>query len=136
MSSITLKSVMDKKPSELSDSEAIMFSQYLFDYLKFDNVYDDYSEQKRTVKLSNGRTIQHVNYLVMSHINKQDMGFQDELVYIGRDTRSGKKSFMGVNWNKDMNSRVEIVKLLTDSDLKRIALSVMASKFTNKKNRN
>lgn len=128
MTSITLKSVMDKKPSELNDSEAIMFSQYLFDYLKFDNVMNDYSDSKRTVRLSNGKTIQHVKSLVMTQIAGEDKSFQDEIVYVGRELATGKKSFMGANWKDNMNSRVKIVKQLTDSDLKRIALSVMASK--------
>lgn len=127
MTSITLKTVMDKKPSELTESEAILFAPYLFDYLKQDRVKDAYSDNKLTVTLSNGSVIQHVDDLVLMQVEGSDMGYQDELVYVMRN-QYGKKHLVGMDWNRDMNVRVSLVRLLKDSDLKQIALSVS---FTN-----
>lgn len=118
--------LLDKEPRNFTFDEAYKFTDLLFQYLKHDGVSDPYSEDKRSVRLTSGHIIQHVNYLQITEFEGKPIGFQDEIVYVGRSVPENDKVFMGMNWKDDPVNRANIIRLISKDDLNTIFLSVSA----------
>lgn len=127
---MSLHEIIEKEPSELTKEEALLAAEYLYKYLKYDSILDPYSEEKRLFTLTSGHSIQYVDHLVMSEVDGELFGFQDEIVYVGRTYPEGKKTFLGCEWAKSLDAQITIVRNLRQCDLATAILSVMTHNAT------
>lgn len=118
-----------KKRSEWTDEERLEVARLVFDYLKHDPERDVMSDKKRTLPLTNGRTIQYVDRFVTQTINDVDYGYEDTIVYVGESICNGKseKTFLNTGW-VDVSARFHLLDTLSDKTLEEVVFAVTMHK--------
>lgn len=113
---------LDIDPKFLSDEDALVVSEYLFEYLRRDSVFDPYSTKKKRIKLKTGESIQHVG--LGEWKNSPDEECKNTIGITKQEYIGGPIVLYNTKW-ETQEAKIQIVRKLSGSNLSMIILSLI-----------